>query len=259
VNLSALDDFDLEGRVIVVTGAGRGIGRAIASDIAASGGTVIGCSRTAADLESLKEEIAIQGRKCEVIAADLSNKDGIETMIEFALAVSHRIDGLVNNAGVNIRHDAVDYNEAEFDEVINLNLRTVFWSCVLAAKQMITQNTGGGIVNITSQAGVVGAPGRAPYSAAKAGVSNLTRTLAAEWGKFGIRVNALAPTVTLTSGGKQAMVEWPDLAQEVREQVLLGRPAELREVSTPTVFLLSRAAGMITGHTLVVDGGWTAV
>jgi 2-deoxy-D-gluconate 3-dehydrogenase len=191
------------------------------------------------------------------VVADLANTDGIKAMVEFAVVDSGRIDGIVNNAGTNIRRDAVDYTEAEVDEVIDLNLRTVYWCCVLAARQMIRQGTGGAMVNITSQAGVVGATGRAPYTAAKAGVQNLTRSLAAEWGKHDIRVNALAPTVTLTAGGKKAMAEWPTLAEEVRSRVVLGRAAEVREVSVPTVFLLTPAASMITGHTLIVDGGWT--
>ena len=166
---------------------------------------------------------------------------------------------MVNNAGTNILKDALDYTDDEVDLLIDFNLKAIYWSCVVTARKMIEEQHGGVIVNITSQAGVVGAPGRAPYSGAKAGVNNLTRTLAAEWAKHGIRVNALAPTVTLTPLGRQAMESRPSFAAEVKERILLGRPAEVREISLPTVFLLSEAASMITGHTLVVDGGWTIV
>lgn len=257
--MTSLPEFSLTDQVVLVTGAGRGIGRAIAMDAAASGALVIGTSRTPAELESLEEEVGNLGGRCRTVSADLAGTDGIRRAVEFAVEVGGRLDAVVNNAGINTLKDAVDYTEAEVDMMIDLNYRSVYWACVIAAKQMMAQGHGGSIVNITSQAGVVGGPGRAPYSGLKAGVNNLTRTLAAEWATSGIRVNALAPTVTLTPLGRKAMAERPAFAAEVKERILLGRPAEVREISVPTVFLLSRAASMITGHVLVVDGGWTIV
>lgn len=257
--MTSLPEFSLTDEVVLVTGAGRGIGRAIAIDAAASGALVIGTSRTSAELETLEEEVRGSGGTCRTVPADLAHTDGIRRAIDFAVEVGGRVDAVVNNAGVNTLKDAVEYTEDEVDLLINLNYRSVYWTCVLAAKQMMSQGRGGSIVNITSQAGVVGGPGRAPYSGVKAGVNNLTRTLAAEWAPSGIRVNALAPTVTLTPLGRKAMAERPQFAAEVKERILLGRPAEVREISIPTVFLLSPAAAMITGHVLVVDGGWTIV
>lgn len=257
--MDVIAEFSLTDDVIAVTGAGRGIGRAIALDAARAEARVTACSRTAEELETLEEEVREFGGRCETTCADVSTKDGVEAFIDFTVATCGRIDGLVNNAGVNVLRDALDYSEEEVDLLIDFNLKAVYWSCVLGARRMIAQQGGGSIVNITSQAGVVGAPGRGPYSGAKAGVHNLTRTFAAEWASHGIRVNALAPTVTLTPLGKQAMEQRPEFAAEVRERILLGRPAQVREMSLPTVFLLSRAASMITGHTLVVDGGWTIV
>lgn len=257
--MSGLKEFGLDGKVIAVTGAGRGIGRAIALDVAASGATVAVCSRTDSELKTLAEEIRDLGGRCEITLGDVSGRAGIQGFVDFVSKTCGSMDGMVNNAGTNILKDALDYTDDEVDLLIDFNLKAIYWSNIVTARRMIEEQHGGAIVNITSQAGVVGAPGRAPYSGAKAGVNNLTRTLAAEWAKHGIRVNALAPTVTLTPLAKQAMESRPAFAAEVRERILLGRPAEVREMSLPTVFLLSEAASMITGHTLVVDGGWTIV
>jgi gluconate 5-dehydrogenase len=254
--VTALDAFSVANQVVAVTGAGRGIGRAIALDAARSGALVSACSRTDTELESLAEEIENFGGRCEWTTADLGSVAGVQDFVRFTTKAYGRIDAIVNNAGFNRLKDALDYDEDDVDVLLNVNLKSVYFLCTAAAREMIGQG-GGAIVNITSQAGVVGAPGRAPYSAAKAGVNNLTRTLAAEWATHQIRVNAVAPTVTLTPLARTVMAERPSFAEEVKEKILLGRPAEVEEISLPVLFLLSRAAAMITGHTLVVDGGWT--
>ena len=257
--MSALDSFSLKDQVIIVTGAGKGIGRGLALDIAAAGGTVIGCSRTREDLDSLEKEVADLGvGECKTLTVDITKVAGLESVYDFAEGACGRIDGVVNNAGVNVLRDAVDYTEEEVDKLFELNLKSVYWSCVIAARRMMKSGTQGAILNITSQAAVVGAPGRAPYSAAKAGVNHLTRTLAAEWAAQGIRVNALAPTVTAMPLGLRAMEQRPELAAEVAQRVALrGRAALVEEITRPALFLLSPAASLITGQTLVVDGGWT--
>jgi NAD(P)-dependent dehydrogenase (short-subunit alcohol dehydrogenase family) len=257
--MSELTDFDLTGQVVVVTGGGRGIGRAIATDVARAGATVLACSRTKSELDSLAQDIGEFGGECRVEVANLEERDEIERLIGTTVESFGRIDGLVNNAGFNKFADAVHYTAEDVDQLIDFNLKSVYWACVFAARKMIEQDKGGSIVNITSQAGVVGAPGRAPYSAAKAGVNNLTRTLAAEWGPRQIRVNAVAPTVTLTPLAREVMKQRPEFEEETKSRILLGRLAEVREMSLPTVFLLSPAASMVTGHVLVVDGGWTIV
>ena len=257
--MTALPDFDVAGQVVAVSGAGRGIGRAIALDMAASGARVAACSRTTGELESLVREIEAAGGECAIVTTDLSTVAGVDAFIDHTVEAYGRIDALINNAGFNVLHDALDYTEEEVDTLIDINYKSAYFACMAAARHMIRQGDGGSIVNITSQAGVVGAPGRAPYSGAKAGLNNLSRTLAAEWATHGIRVNALAPTVTMTPLAREVMAAHPEFEAEVRERILLGRPAEVREMSLPTVFLISPAASMITGQILVVDGGWTIV
>ena len=171
-----------------------------------------------------------------------------------------RIDVLVNNAGYNKVGKILDYDEELYDLIVDANLKSVFFCSQIAVRQMIAQGGGGNIVNISSQAGVVGAPERGPYSGAKGGVNNLTRTMAAEWAEYQIRVNAVAPTVTRSPLAETAMRESQAFAEGVKSKNLLrGALAEPEEMSAPVIFLASDAAAMITGHTLVVDGGWTIV
>ena len=248
----SIAEFDLDGMVVAVTGAGKGIGRAIAVDAARAGADILGCSRTPSDLDQLRAEVEAVGRKCHTVVADVTDPDDVERFLDAVPT----LDAVVNNAGGNRLADALDYTIADVDQLVTQNLRSVWLVSAAAARRMGT--TGGGtILNITSQAGVIAAPGRAPYSAAKAGVNHLTKTLAVEWAPLGIRVNALAPTVTATPLGERAMAEYPALADEVARRNLFGRPASTQEISLPAVFLLSPAAAMITGHVLVVDGGWT--
>jgi NAD(P)-dependent dehydrogenase (short-subunit alcohol dehydrogenase family) len=243
---------------VVVAGAGRGIGRVLVADLCASAATVVACSRTQADLDSLQEEVRGSGGDVVTIRADLSGTGGIKKLISKAVDTCGRIDGLVNNVGWDRRREAVDYTEEEVDTLLNINFRTAYWSCVLTAKEMMSRGAGGSIVNIASQAGILGSVGRAPYSAAKAGLINLTRSLATEWKRDGIRVNGLAPGPTLTGRVEESLRQRPWFAQEIRERMLHARPADPHEITAPVIFLLSPAASMVTGHTLPVDGGWTA-
>ena len=258
--MPSLPCFNLDNKVVVVTGAGRGIGRQIALDAARSGAKLAVGSRTEEELNSLKSEIESMGKHCWSGPLDATSLDSIKAFTGSVIAHYGRIDALINNAGFNRQKDIVDYTEEEFDSIIDANLKSVFFLSQLAARQMIAQGAGGAIVNITSQAGLVGAPKRGPYSGAKAGVNNLTRTMAAEWGEYNIRVNAVAPTVTRTGMTKRAMSENAAWAKTASEKILLPvDAAEPEEISAPVIFLTSEAASMITGHTLVVDGGWTIV
>ena len=258
--MASLPQFGLDGQVVIVTGAGRGIGRVIAQDAFRSGAKLAVGSRTTTELETLAKEIEEAGGECMYHALDVANVESIETFMQEVISHYGRIDVLINNAGYNNQAKLVDYTESEYDHIMDTNLKSVFFCSQIAAKQMIKQGNGGAIINISSQAGVIGAPMRGIYSGAKGGVNNLTRTMAAEWAEYGIRVNAVAPTVTRSPLSEQALGENPDWAETIRTHNLLRKDlAEPEEISAPVIFMASPAASMVTGHTLLVDGGWTIV
>ena len=258
--MPSLARFGLEGKIVIVTGAGRGIGRTIALECAQSGAHIAVGSRTTAELETLAVEIEAAGGECFYHRLDVTDVSSIQAFMDAVVAHFGRIDVLVNNAGYNKVGKILDYDEELYDLIVDANLKNVFFCSQIAARQMIAQGGGGNIINISSQAGVVGAPERGPYSGAKGGVNNLTRTMAAEWAEYQIRVNAVAPTVTRSPLAETAMRESQAFADAVKTKNLLrGALAEPEEMSAPVIFLASDAASMITGHTLVVDGGWTIV
>ena len=258
--MPALSRFGLEDKVAIVTGAGRGIGRVIARECVESGAAVAIGSRNTDELKTLSEEIESAGGRCMYHRLDVVDLSSIELFMEAVIKHFGRIDVLINNAGYNKSLPILDYDEEIYDQIVDANLKNVFFCCQIAARQMIKQGDGGAMVNITSQAGVVGAPERGPYSGAKAGVNNLTRTMAAEWAEHNIRVNAVAPTATRTPLGEQVAKDSKSFRDAIKSKILLGgEMAEPEEISAPTIFLASDAASMVTGHTLVVDGGWTIV
>ena len=258
--MPALTRFALQDKIVIVTGAGRGIGRTIALECFQSGAKLAVGSRTTGELETLAAEIKAEGGSCFYHPLDVTDVGSIQAFMDGVVAHYGRIDVLVNNAGYNKVGKILDYDEELYDLIVDANLKNVFFCCQIAARQMIDQGGGGNIVNISSQAGVVGAPERGPYSGAKAGVNNMTKTMAAEWAEYQIRVNAVAPTVTRSPLAETAMKESQAFADAVKTKNLLrGALAEPEEMSGPVIFLASDAASMITGHTLVVDGGWTIV
>jgi len=258
--MAALTRFGLEDKIVFVTGAGRGIGRTIAMECFQSGAKIAIGSRTTTELETLASEIEAEGGECFYHSLDVTNVESIQAFMDAVIGHYGRIDVLVNNAGYNKVGKILDYDEELYDLIVDANLKNVFFCSQIAARQMIAQGEGGNIVNISSQAGVVGAPERGPYSGAKGGVNNMTKTMAAEWAEHQIRVNAVAPTVTRSPLAETAMRESEAFANAVKEKNLLrGALAEPEEMSAPVIFLASEAAAMITGHTLVVDGGWTIV
>jgi NAD(P)-dependent dehydrogenase (short-subunit alcohol dehydrogenase family) len=203
--MPSLARFALDNQVVVVTGAGRGIGRVIATEAVESGEKIAVGSLTTTELANLAAEVTASGGECWYSALDVEDVASSQSFMDAVIAHYGRIDVLINNAGYNKFAKILDNDEKTYDKIINANLKNVFFCSQIAARQMIKQGDGGSIVNISSQAGVVGAPERGPYSGAKAGVNNLTRTMAAEWAEFGIRVNAVAPTVTRSPLAEQVL------------------------------------------------------
>ena len=249
----------LDGKVVLVTGAGSGIGRAVAIAAAEVGADCVICElpEKMADLDPVCDAIRGLGRRVSAHPLRLPDLSSIDVLVEGAIEAMDRIDVLVNNAGINIPRDALDVTESDWDRVLDVNLKGLFFVSQRVARRM-KESGGGKIVNIASQNGVVGYYKRAAYCSSKAGVVNLTRVLALEWAQHGITVNAVGPTFILTPL-TQSTFDDPALREDLLKRIPLGRVGQPEDVVGAVVFLASPAADLITGHTLLVDGGWTAV
>jgi NAD(P)-dependent dehydrogenase (short-subunit alcohol dehydrogenase family) len=248
--------FDLTGRVALVTGAARGLGEAIALALAHAGADVVLGLRNASETPPIAGAIEQLGRRAIPLQMDVTRLDQIETAVADALAAAGRIDILVNNAGLGPENPAEDVTEADFDFTCGVNLKGTFFVSQAVGRAMIAQG-GGTIVNLGSQAGEVALPGEAVYCMTKAAIHHLTRCLAVEWGVHGITVNAVAPTFIVTPGTAPAL-EDPVFRADVLERIAgLHRVGEPMDVAGAVVFLASPAASLITGHTMLIDGGWT--
>jgi NAD(P)-dependent dehydrogenase (short-subunit alcohol dehydrogenase family) len=249
--------FDLTGQTALVTGAARGLGRAIALSLAGAGADVALGLRDAASADDLVAEILGLGRRALPLAMDVTNLPEGRAAIDATVAKFGRLDILVNNAGGGIGGAAIDVSEGDFDAVWELNTRSTFFISQHAAKAM-RDSGGGAIVNIASQAGLVALPGESSYCVSKAAVIHMTRVHAVEWGEYGIRVNAVAPTFIETDGTAAALADPEFRADTVDRIAALHRIGVPTEVSGAVVFLSSPAASLVTGQTLAIDGGWTA-
>jgi len=246
--------FDLTGKVAVVTGANTGIGQAIAVALAEAGADVACVGRTPA--EDTVAKIRALGRKAEIVSADLSTIEPVQRVVDETIAKLGGLDILINNAGIIRRADAVDFSEADWDAVIDTNLKSVFFLCQAAGRHMIA-NGGGKIVNIASMLTFQGGIRVPSYTASKSGIGGLTKLLANEWAAKGINVNAIAPGYIATNNTAALQ------ADEERNASILGRiPAgkwgDASDLGGAAVFLSSAAANYVQGHILAVDGGWLA-
>ena len=249
-------DFRLDDRVAVVTGASRGIGWDLAKALSAAGAAIAVEARDLPSLERLANEIRADGGDAIAVQLDVRDAGGIRTSFDRVHRHFGSLDILVNNAGLGANHPAEDVTESDWDEMMAVNLRGLFFACQAAGRIMLAQGEGR-IVNISSQAGVVGIRDHAVYSASKGGVNMLTKVLALEWSHRGVNVNAVAPTFIYTPG-TAARLDQPDYLEEVLSRLPIGRVGTTADVAAAVIYLASPAGAMVSGHVLVVDGAWTA-
>ncbi len=243
--------FNLTGQVALVTGASRGIGRDLARSLAEAGATVLAGVRHEDDFAQ-----DTGGATIRPLVMDVRDIAGTRQAIDHAVAGLGRLDILVNNAGIGAEHDPLDVTEADWDALVEVNLKGTFFTTQSVARHMLDRGYGR-VIMISSQASLVGLPGSAVYCATKAGVNGMVRALAMEWGARGVTVNAIAPTWIYTPGTAERLDD-PEFRRGVLARIPVGRIGTTDDVAAAVLYLASPAAGLVTGTVLSVDGGWTA-
>jgi NAD(P)-dependent dehydrogenase (short-subunit alcohol dehydrogenase family) len=248
--------FDLSGKTALVVGGHGGIGKAIALGLAEAGADVVVASRNLESLQAVVKEIEALGRKSLAVSVDVVDEKQVNNMVESILRVFPRLDILVNGAGLAIRKPADSFPIEEWQKVMDINTRGTFLCCQAVGKVMLKQKSGK-IINISSVRGRYGLPANyAAYCASKGAVDALTRTLACEWAKHNVLVNAVAPTVVETDLTKDALAD-PEYAKTMKARIPMGRWALTEDIVGPTIFFASEASNFVTGQILYVDGGVT--
>ena len=250
-----LHAFNLQGKVALVTGCDKGLGQGMALGLAEAGCDIISVSRRIP--QETAEKVAALGRRLYSIQADLSQPESIADIVPAAVAAAGRIDILVNNAGTIRREDALSFSEKDWDEVMNLNIKSVFFLSQAVAKQFLKQGDGGKIINIASMLSFQGGIRVPSYTASKSGVLGITRLLANEWAQHQINVNAIAPGYMATNNTQQVR-EDAERSKEILDRIPAGRWGSPDDLKGPVVFLASSASDYINGYTIAVDGGWLA-
>jgi 2-deoxy-D-gluconate 3-dehydrogenase len=248
--------FDLNGQVALVTGASKGIGYGVAKALAHAGAKVAVGARDTVALEALANDIRAEGGDALPVEFDVRDVAQINLAVQQVYDHYGQIDILVNNAGLGANHAALDVTESDWDDMMAVNLKGLFFCCQAAGKFMVPRGYGR-IINMSSQAGVVGIRDHAVYCASKGGVNQLTRVLALEWSAKGVTVNAVAPTFIYTPGTAERL-DTPEYLAGVLARLPIGHVGTITDVAGAVIYLASPAGGMVTGTVLLVDGGWTA-
>jgi NAD(P)-dependent dehydrogenase (short-subunit alcohol dehydrogenase family) len=255
-NNDEFPNFRLDGRVAMVTGASRGIGYGLAKAMANAGAKVAVTARDLPAIEALVDEIEANGGEARAFRLDVADIDQIEPVMQAVQKSYGRLDILVNNAGLGANHPALEVTESDWDEMMAVNLKGLFFCCQSAGRIMLDQGYGR-IINMSSQASVVGIRDHAVYCATKGGVNQLTKVLALEWSAKGVTVNAVAPTFIYTPGTAERL-DNPDYLESVLNRLPIGQVGKIKDVAGAVIYLASPAGSMVSGSVLMVDGAWTA-
>ncbi len=250
-----IDKFNLEGKVAIVTGSSTGLGQGMIIGLAEAGADIAGVDYI--ESTETREKVEKIGRKFLEIKANLLTTESVKGIIEKTVKEYGRVDILINNAGIIRREDAINFAEKDWDDVMSINVKTLFFFSQAIAKQFIRQKTGGKIINVASMLSFQGGIRVPSYTASKSAVMGLTRALANEWAKYNINVNAIAPGYMATNNTK-ALREDKDRSNAILDRIPAGRWGLPEDVAGPAVFLASEAANYINGYTIAVDGGWLA-
>jgi 2-deoxy-D-gluconate 3-dehydrogenase len=250
-----LDNFQLHGQVAIVTGCNTGLGQGMANALAQAGADIVGVNQSAP--QETRSRIESLGRKFHDLRANLSDTGNLATMVTEALKLTGKINILVNNAGIIRREDAINFTEKDWDDVVDLNMKTVFFLSQAVARQFIAQGSGGKIINIASMLSYQGGVRVPAYTASKSGVLGMTRALANEWAKHRINVNAIAPGYMATNNTAALRAD-EGRNSAILDRIPAGRWGEPEDLAGSVVFLASAASNYVNGHTLAVDGGWLA-
>jgi NAD(P)-dependent dehydrogenase (short-subunit alcohol dehydrogenase family) len=249
------DLFNLQGRVALITGASKGLGKALARGLAKAGANLALCARNMDELQQTKNDMQQLGVRAEVFQMDVLNKESIQKAVNSAIGTFRQIDILVNNAGINIRKQVLDLQEQEWDQVLNTNLKGYFLVAQAVVPNMIERRKGK-VINMASILGAVGLENQSPYASSKGGVIQLTKVMALEWARHGINVNAIGPTYFETPLVATLRND-PERFRFINERTPMGRWGQPEELEGTVIFLASKASDFITGQTIFVDGGWT--
>lgn len=253
MRFSPLPNFSLSGRTALVTGAGRGIGRAVAEVYAQAGAHVVLCARTEAEIEAVATTLRQAGHSADFRVADVTDCQGFAAIV----AEMERLDVFVNNAGTNRPAPHLEVTEADFDLIVGLNLKAAYFAQQAAARHMVALGRGGSLINMSSMLGHVGAADRSVYCATKWAVEGMTKATAIELAPHGIRVNTICPTF-IDTPLTRPYFEKAGFGDHVMRMIKLGRLGQVEDITGAALYLASDASSLMTGNSIVLDGGWTA-